>query len=737
MSKNRNEYCPAAHAAAIRSCLKNKMSVKKSFEYMRWLFDTLCIKGEDSYAQLFEKLKNKAYIDELFDLVEAREDADEMTAFIVEFMDIDQAALDAYSTLPEQSAVPKPVLNILSCEVKMQTLSALEKVNYIELSDKKFAQLEADLKAAEHLEKLPQIADQIAETGETKIMLICNNFQTGLIASKYLCASIKDIVDDEGCDEDRDADAAEYNDGDDAAAFKGKLPLVYAKDIDRYYMENMGDEGSGGFGGFDALRKEDSKKYIPFWERFTSIPLLVIIEDTDYLSKNYALKFNTFCQNHVDVITLYVRNDKTAASGSIIGYIESWNNVETVEDILFECGMKEYQIDEPALNSAYYKRVFNDMALEKGFAVAENVDIGNVLQRLMKLREKKWDSNLTIGQLMHKVTSSKRGGDKLLVQADFNFQGFKLEARKSQVDEGGQNCGKTEMEIMNETFYGLDHVKEEIIAAVNTIRIKKRREKVGLKGTMINNTFAFMGPPGVGKTEMAMAMAKILFNSGLMPGNKFLNINAAELKGAYVGQTAPKVTNAFEKYDILFFDEIYSLSAQIHGDMDTFSQEALAQLCVEIEKHSRDKIVILAGYGGTDVPKEHNKMKQFLNANPGLSSRITFHVDFPSYTSDGEMPQILNKMAQNMDYELEDGWRDIAISFFSERAKAESYGNAREARRLLQSAIGFQASRLVPLQSNDIASLRLINCEDLRKAATKILAGEKSIEGKKSNNIGF
>ena len=229
---------------------------------------------------------------------------------------------------------------------------------------------------------------------------------------------------------------------------------------------------------------------------------------------------------------------------------------------------------------------------------------------------------------------------------------------------------------------------------------------------------------------------KILFENDLLPGKRFVNINAAQLKGAYVGQTAPKVTAIFENNDALFLDEAYSLTAHSgKGSMDTYSQEALAQLCVELERHAKDKLVIFAGYGG-DVDSENNKMKEFLNANPGIASRITFTVEFPSYSPDNEMPEIFNKIVTNAEYDLENGWRDIVIEFFKERAKSESFGNGREARRLFQNAMVVHAARLYGKKA-DIAAMRLITCDDLKTAVARLLKSERQVLGKQQYKIGF
>ena len=46
----------------------------------------------------------------------------------------------------------------------------------------------------------------------------------------------------------------------------------------------------------------------------------------------------------------------------------------------------------------------------------------------------------------------------------------------------------------------------------------------------------------------------------------------------------------------------------------------------EMENHRDDVIVIFAGYP--------TQMKHFLDRNPGLSSRVAFHVNFEDYTVD-------------------------------------------------------------------------------------------------------
>lgn len=169
--------------------------------------------------------------------------------------------------------------------------------------------------------------------------------------------------------------------------------------------------------------------------------------------------------------------------------------------------------------------------------------------------------------------------------------------------------------------------------------------------------------------------------------------------------------------------------------MDTFSQEALAELCVQLEKHGKDKLIIFAGYGG-DVLEKNNKMKGFLESNPGISSRVSFHVNFPSYSPGKEMPEIFQRIVLNSDYILESGWREAVIDFFKERAKSESFGNGREARKLFQHCIAVQSSRLAD-KINDVDALKLITLEDVKTAASRILEAEKNINIKEINRIGF
>ncbi len=124
-----------------------------------------------------------------------------------------------------------------------------------------------------------------------------------------------------------------------------------------------------------------------------------------------------------------------------------------------------------------------------------------------------------------------------------------------------------------------------------------------------------------------------------------------------------------------------------------------------------------------------------LPANPGLSSRITFHVNFPQYTID-EMLGIFRSMADNEKYRLEEGWETVISEFVSERSKEESFGNARDARKLFQHAIKSQIRRIAdrPLT---VDVLRSLNLEDIRNAINNIKRGELNLAGNPVAAIGF
>ena len=230
---------------------------------------------------------------------------------------------------------------------------------------------------------------------------------------------------------------------------------------------------------------------------------------------------------------------------------------------------------------------------------------------------------------------------------------------------------------------GQEDMKKALCRLGAVFQYSKRREAYNLMKVPMHKVFAFVGPPGTAKTTASVYFASMLKEMQVLNGTTMAYVTGSQLKAKYVGQTAEKVHELFVKNDIIIIDEAYSLVNYNDSDKtDNFSQEALAQLCTEVEEHSDDKLIIFAGYGG-DIDEKNNKMKRFFNENPGIASRITFTVNFSSYNTN-EMLDIFELLAKNSDFGLEEGWRDVLRPFFEKRVNNPNFGNGRDARRLLE-----------------------------------------------------
>ena len=240
---------------------------------------------------------------------------------------------------------------------------------------------------------------------------------------------------------------------------------------------------------------------------------------------------------------------------------------------------------------------------------------------------------------------------------------------------------------------------------------------MGIRGAQCHNVHLMLGAPGTAKTTVAKLMGEIMMEEKLLPCNRFSCINGAELKGMYVGHSAPKVKSLFENNDIIVIDEAYSI-VDMRGETDSFSNEAIAQLVIELENHATDKLVIFAGYGGQNVSERNNRMKPFLDANPGIKSRINSTFYFESYQAD-EMVGIFGKLAQNEHYQIEEGTEHDLWQYFESRRTDNNFGNGREARSLLEASLLEMSKRVLgqkgkgKLTKKDV---RFIHAEDIKKA---------------------
>ena len=196
---------------------------------------------------------------------------------------------------------------------------------------------------------------------------------------------------------------------------------------------------------------------------------------------------------------------------------------------------------------------------------------------------------------------------------------------------------------------------------------------------------SFTGNPGTGKTTVALRMAEILHRLGYVRKGHLVAVTRDDLVGQYIGHTAPKTREVLKRAmgGVLFIDEAYYLYRP-ENERD-YGQEAIEILLQEMENHRDDLVVILAGY--------KDRMEQFFRSNPGLSSRIAHHIDFPDYTP-AELLAIAHLMLKQMQYTLSREAEAALREYIELRQTQPNFANARSIRNALDRARLRQASRL-------------------------------------------
>lgn len=235
-----------------------------------------------------------------------------------------------------------------------------------------------------------------------------------------------------------------------------------------------------------------------------------------------------------------------------------------------------------------------------------------------------------------------------------------------------------------EDMIGLDKVKQVIRESVSYYQLQKVYHERNICLNTPARSLVFTGNPGTAKTSVARLTARIFKDNGLIESGNIVEVGRADLVGKYVGWTAPTVKAAFQraKGSILFIDEAYSLVDDRDG---MYGDEAINTIVQEMENHREDTIVIFAGYP--------DKMEKFLQKNPGLRSRIAFHVDFPDYTPE-ELLEILRLMAKNQSMALASDAENAALAIFRNAVKKPDFGNGRFVRNILEQAQMRMAGRL-------------------------------------------
>jgi probable Rubsico expression protein CbbX len=290
-------------------------------------------------------------------------------------------------------------------------------------------------------------------------------------------------------------------------------------------------------------------------------------------------------------------------------------------------------------------------------------------------------------------------------QPDGASQQLDLEAafRDSHI---GEVLDKLERELI-----GLEPVKGRIRDIAALLLVDKLRATVGLSAGAPSLHMSFTGNPGTGKTTVALRMAEILHRLGYVRKGHLVSVTRDDLVGQYIGHTAPKTKEVLKRAmgGVLFIDEAYYLYRP-ENERD-YGQEAIEILLQVMENQRDDLVVIFAGY--------KDRMDTFFRSNPGMSSRVAHHIDFPDYTP-AQLHSIAGLMLGQMQYRLDPEADAVLLEYIERRIQQPHFANARSVRNALDRARLRQASRLFERRGGLLTKEDLITIEAADIRASRV-----------------
>ncbi|MEB3244038.1 MAG: CbbX protein [Cyanobacteriota bacterium] len=274
------------------------------------------------------------------------------------------------------------------------------------------------------------------------------------------------------------------------------------------------------------------------------------------------------------------------------------------------------------------------------------------------------------------------------------------------------------LQQLDEELIGLRPVKARIREIAALLVVNRAREQMDLQTTPPSLHMSFTGRPGTGKTTVAERMSMILHTLGYVRKGHVVTATRDDLVGQYIGHTAPKTKEMLRKAmgGVLFIDEAYYLYRP-DNERD-YGSEAIEILLQVMENSRHDVVVIFAGY------KE--RMDVFYQSNPGLSSRVANHIDFPDYT-DAELLSIAKLILASENYRFSDEATAAFSAYIQRRRQLPYFANARSIRNAIDRARMRQANRLFNQQAGLLSKNDLMTIEAADITASRVFAGE--IEG--------
>ena len=392
---------------------------------------------------------------------------------------------------------------------------------------------------------------------------------------------------------------------------------------------------------------------------------------------------------------------------------EMENNRKNLTVILagYEERLQALKDINPGIDSRIpYKLHFKDYTKEEKLSIFElHLGFNNTKANMEQTLSEKAKQKLL--RVLDGCEGNGRGVRSVLEKTLKNADGAQIILETHVVDPHEVRSDEAESILaeIDREFIGMSDLKLRLRHYFQRVKWSVARNKaLGItKRTGLAYRIRFTGPPGTGKTTIARYMGRFFHAMGICETSSFKECGATSLKGAYIGHAQQAVNNLFHENrgKVIFIDEIYSLyNPEAHQD-DSFSREVIDTMvrCLTAEEY-QNTVVIVAGYKA--------KVDQFMNANPGLASRIPDEIPFGNYSAEDCSDIFVAEADKNM-YKLQDGCRDKLIQYFNKLLKEDNFGNARTVKEVFSLVESNIIDRLAEKNDKTETDFTQITAEDI------------------------